>query len=78
MLRHDVKAMLAANPKGGLYYVCSPGNPTGTMTPVADIEWLVNNKPAGAIVVVDEAYIHFTPGYPGNTSTIWSHRARMC
>ena len=67
--RHDVKAMLAANPKAGLYYVCSPNNPTGTMTPVADIEWLVNNKPAGAIVVVDEAYIHFTSGYPNNTST---------
>src|SRR5215469_5775519 len=66
---HDVKAMLAADPKAGLYYVCSPNNPTGTMTPVADIEWLVANKPAGAIVVVDEAYIHFTSGYPGNTST---------
>jgi histidinol-phosphate aminotransferase len=67
--RHDVKAMLAANPKAGLYYVCSPNNPTGTLTPMADIEWLVANKPAGAIVVVDEAYIHFTSGYPGNTAT---------
>ena len=67
--RHDVKAMLAANPKAGLYYVCSPNNPSGTMTPVADIEWLVANKPAGSIVVVDEAYIHFTSGYPNNTST---------
>ncbi|HEY2836868.1 MAG TPA: aminotransferase class I/II-fold pyridoxal phosphate-dependent enzyme, partial [Rhizomicrobium sp.] len=66
---HDVKAMLAANPKAGLYYICSPNNPSGTMTPVADIEWLVANKPAGAIVVVDEAYIHFTSGYPNNTST---------
>ena len=67
--RHDVKAMLAANPKAGLYYICSPNNPTGTLTPMADIEWLVANKPAGAIVVVDEAYIHFTSGYPGNTAT---------
>jgi histidinol-phosphate aminotransferase len=67
--RHDVKAMLAANPKAGLYYVCSPNNPTGTLTPMADIEWLVANKPAGAVVVVDEAYIHFTSGYPGNTAT---------
>jgi len=67
--RHDVKAMLAANPKAGLYYVCSPNNPTGTLTPMADIEWLVNNKPAGAVVVVDEAYIHFTAAYPNNTAT---------
>jgi len=66
---HDVKAMLAANPKAGLYYVCSPNNPTGTMTPKADIEWLVNNKPAGAMVLIDEAYIHWSKAYPGNTST---------
>ncbi len=56
---HDVKAMLAANPHAGLYYVCSPNNPTGTTTPIADLEWLVANKPAGAIVLIDEAYIHF-------------------
>ena len=67
--RHDVKAMLAANPKAGLYYVCSPNNPTGTLTPMADIEWLVANKPKGAIVVIDEAYIHFTAAYPSNTAT---------
>ena len=57
---HDVKAMLAADPNAGLYYVCSPNNPTGTVTPLADIEWLVANKPAGSIVLVDEAYIHFS------------------
>jgi histidinol-phosphate aminotransferase len=56
---HDVKAMLAADPNAGLYYVCSPNNPTGTVTPVADIEWLVANKPAGSLVVIDEAYTHF-------------------
>ncbi len=58
-LRHDVKAMLAADPHAGVYYVCSPNNPTGSVTPLADIEWLVANKPNGAMVVVDEAYIHF-------------------
>jgi histidinol-phosphate aminotransferase len=57
--RHDVRAMVAANPKAGLFYICSPNNPTGTLTPVADIEWLAANKPADAIVIVDEAYIHF-------------------
>jgi histidinol-phosphate aminotransferase len=56
---HDVKAMLAADPHAGLYYICSPNNPTGTVTPVADIEWLVANKPAGSIVLIDEAYTHF-------------------
>ena len=56
---HDVKAMLAADPNAGLYYICTPNNPTGTITPIADIEWLVANKPAGSIVLIDEAYTHF-------------------
>ncbi len=64
---HDVKAMLAADPHAGVYYICNPNNPTGTMTPTADIEWLVNNKPAGSMVVIDEAYIHWTTDYPNNS-----------
>jgi histidinol-phosphate aminotransferase len=56
---HDVKAMIAAAPDAGMFYVCSPNNPTGTLTPHADIEYLLANKPKGSIVVVDEAYIHF-------------------
>jgi histidinol-phosphate aminotransferase len=57
---HDVKAMLAANPNAGLYYICSPNNPTGTVTPLADIAWLLANKPADAMLLVDEAYLHFS------------------
>lgn len=56
---HDVKAMLTAAPDAGVFYICSPNNPTGTITPLADIEYLVENKPKGSIVLVDEAYIHF-------------------
>ena len=55
---HDVKAMVAASPKAGLIYICNPNNPTGTLTPQSDIEWLVANKPAGSIVMIDEAYTH--------------------
>jgi histidinol-phosphate aminotransferase len=58
-MRHDVKAMLAADPNAGLYYICTPNNPTGTITPLADIEWLLANKPADAMVLIDEAYTHF-------------------
>jgi histidinol-phosphate aminotransferase len=59
---HDVKAMLAAAPDAGLFYVCTPNNPTGTMTPHSDIEQLLAAKPKGSIVLVDEAYIHFSDG----------------
>jgi len=57
---HDVKAMLAAAPDAGVFYICNPNNPTGTLTPHADIEYLVANKPKGSIVLVDEAYIHLS------------------
>jgi histidinol-phosphate aminotransferase len=57
---HDVKAMLAAAPDAGLFYICTPNNPTGTLTSHADVEYLVENKPKGSIVMVDEAYIHFS------------------
>ena len=59
---HDVPAMLAAAPDAGLFYVCTPNNPTGTLTPHADIEQLVARKPKDSIVLVDEAYIHFADG----------------
>ena len=57
---HDVKAMLAAAPDAGVFYVCTPNNPTGTLTSHFDIEYLLENKPKGSIVLVDEAYIHFS------------------
>jgi histidinol-phosphate aminotransferase len=59
---HDVKAMLAAAPDAGVFYICNPNNPTGTMTPHSDIEYLVENKPKDSVVIVDEAYIHLTEG----------------
>ena len=57
---HDVRAMLAAAPDAGVFYVCTPNNPTGTLTSLSDIEYLVENKPKNSIVLVDEAYIHFS------------------
>jgi histidinol-phosphate aminotransferase len=56
---HDVKAMLAAAPDAGLFYVCTPNNPTGTLTSHSDIEFLLANKPKDSVLLVDEAYIHF-------------------
>jgi histidinol-phosphate aminotransferase len=57
---HDVQAMIKADPDAGAYYVCNPNNPTGTLTPRKDFEYLLANKKKDAVVVVDEAYIHFS------------------
>src|SRR6185503_5818663 len=57
---HDVEAMIKTDPNAGAYYVCNPNNPTGTVTPMKDIEYLLAHKPKDAVVIVDEAYIHFS------------------
>lgn len=57
---HDVRAMLAAGPNAGMFYICNPNNPTGTITSHSDLEYLVANKPKGSVVLVDEAYIQFS------------------
>ena len=57
---HDVKAMVAASPSAGVIYICNPNNPTGTLTPKADILYALQNKPKGSILLIDEAYIHLS------------------
>jgi histidinol-phosphate aminotransferase len=57
---HDTPAMAAAHPDAGVIYVCNPNNPTGTVTLKEDIAALVEKKPKGCIVLIDEAYIHFS------------------
>ena len=66
---HDVKAMAAASATAGLIYLCNPNNPTGTLTPKSEIEWLVANKPAGTVVMIDEAYTHIA-GAPFNSDLV--------
>ncbi len=57
---HDVRRMVETDPNAGCYYICNPNNPTGSVTPRDDIYWLIQHKPRHAVVVVDEAYIHFS------------------
>ena len=57
---HDVKAMVAAAPDAGVIYICNPNNPTGTLTSHSEIEYALERKPRNSILLVDEAYIHFS------------------
>jgi histidinol-phosphate aminotransferase len=56
---HDVQAMIKADPNAGAYYICNPNNPTGTLTSKADFDYILANKPKEAVLVIDEAYVHF-------------------
>ena len=57
---HDVRAMVKAAPNAGVLYICNPNNPTGTLTSREDILWVEQHKPKGSILLIDEAYIHFS------------------
>jgi histidinol-phosphate aminotransferase len=57
---HDVEGMIKADPNAGAYYICNPNNPTGTLTPKKDFEYILANKKKDAVLIIDEAYIHFS------------------
>lgn len=60
----DVPAILDALSKDDqrtikLVYLCSPGNPTGSLLAKADVQQILNHPTWNGVVVLDEAYIDF-------------------
>ncbi|TAQ91064.1 hypothetical protein B7494_g611 [Chlorociboria aeruginascens] len=62
----DVPAILsvlssAEGEKVKVIYICSPGNPTGSLIGKADLRRLLEHESWNGVVVLDEAYIDFAP-----------------
>ncbi|KAF4963689.1 hypothetical protein FSARC_8333 [Fusarium sarcochroum] len=60
----DVSAVLDAltnEPNIKLVYLCSPGNPTGSVLAKADVQQILDHPTWNGVVVLDEAYIDFAP-----------------
>jgi histidinol-phosphate aminotransferase len=55
-----MKAAIDADPLISVIFVCSPGNPTGTLIDPSDIKQLLEYSNFKGVVIVDEAYIDFT------------------
>ncbi|AMY12808.1 Histidinol-phosphate aminotransferase [Luteitalea pratensis] len=56
----DREAIAAAvTPLTGALFVASPGNPSGISLTLAEITWLASLLPAGALLLLDEAYVEF-------------------
>lgn len=72
--RSDVQAVGDAALGNGarLVFVCSPGNPTGQVLPLADIAGLAQRLLGQAIVAVDEAYGEFSE-QPSATTLLDQH-----
>ncbi len=56
---HNLEKMGAGAQKG-LIYVCNPNNPTASITPKNDMREFIAKTPRETIVLVDEAYFHYT------------------
>lgn len=56
-----INTTLSANPDIKVAYFTSPGNPTGNLLLKEDIESILANPDWNGIVVVDEAYVDFSP-----------------
>jgi histidinol-phosphate aminotransferase len=73
----QVKKAIDADPSIKLIFLCSPGNPTGTLITLASIRALLDYEPFKGIVVIDEAYIDFSE--PGNSAvSLVSEYANIC
>ncbi len=58
--KHDVRAMAEKfTDQTRLVYIANPNNPTGTVIPHEDILYVLDRLPAGALLVLDEAYFEF-------------------
>ncbi|PSN73585.1 histidinol-phosphate aminotransferase [Corynespora cassiicola Philippines] len=56
-----ITSALSADPSIKLAYLCSPGNPTGSLLKKEDIQKVLEHESWNGVVVVDEAYIDFAP-----------------
>ncbi|KAF8506497.1 histidinol-phosphate aminotransferase [Hysterangium stoloniferum] len=72
-----IKRAVTADPSIKLIFVCSPGNPTGTLIPLPDIRQLLEYPDFKGIVVVDEAYIDFA-GSDASAVQLVKEYANIC
>jgi histidinol-phosphate aminotransferase len=77
---HDIAAMrrAAAEPAPvTLVYICQPNNPTGALTPTAELDrWIEEADEANTYFVIDEAYHHYVtdPTYKSNDRWVKTKR----
>lgn len=71
---HDLAQMQTiADGAGGpvLVYICNPNNPTGTLTPSADVDRWIESAPDRITFAVDEAYFEFAEDQAYWTAQKW-------
>ena len=56
-----INQKLSSDPSIKMVYICSPGNPTGALIRKDDIRKVLEHPTWNGVVVLDEAYIDFSP-----------------
>ncbi|RDX54828.1 histidinol-phosphate aminotransferase [Lentinus brumalis] len=73
----EVKKAISADPSIKLVFLCSPGNPTGTLISLSSIREILDNEDFKGVVIVDEAYIDFADDKASAVSLIQEY-ANLC
>ena len=73
----QMKKAIRADPGIKLVFLCSPGNPTGTLISLASVRELLEFEEFKGIVIVDEAYIDFADEKESAVSLIKEY-ANIC
>ena len=65
----DTELLLNAADKESIVVICNPNNPTGTLVPIETISKLLKAlDERGSRLLLDEAFIEFTDGYPSSSA----------
>ncbi|KAF2690087.1 histidinol-phosphate aminotransferase [Lentithecium fluviatile CBS 122367] len=64
-----IKEALSKDSSIKLAYICSPGNPTGSLLKKKDIKAILEHETWNGVVVLDEAYVDFAP--EGSSLSQW-------
>jgi histidinol-phosphate aminotransferase len=77
---HDIPAMRRAAQQSApvtLVYICQPNNPTGAITPSAEIDqWIEESDESNTFFLIDEAYHHYVNHPQYRSSDRWAERKR--
>ena len=75
----DLDALLAAcTERAKVVYLANPNNPTGVLTPAADIRAFAAALPEGVLLVLDEAYAEYADPEPEGIDLVRGGFGRVC
>ncbi|RPD56929.1 histidinol-phosphate aminotransferase [Lentinus tigrinus ALCF2SS1-7] len=73
----EVKQAISRDPSIKLVFLCSPGNPTGTLISLSSIREILEYEDFKGVVIIDEAYIDFADEKDSAVSLIKEY-ANLC